>query len=79
METLGVYAPYIYIYIYIYIVTCSLQIVIDLLLFKFGFLLFLFFIVLNERDKSGHPCLFLYFRGKSLIFSPLSKMLAVGL
>ena len=75
--------PYIYIcvcvctYIYIYI-SCPLQIVIDILLFQFGFCLFLFFIMLNERDKSEHPCLFPYFRGKVFSFSPLSKMLVVG-
>ena len=35
--------------------------------------------MLNRSGKSGHPCLVRDLRGKTLSFSPLSIMLAIGL
>ena len=35
--------------------------------------------MLNTSDKSGHPCLFLEFSGKTFSFSLLSIMLVVSL
>ena len=35
--------------------------------------------LLNNRDESGHPCLFLDLRGNAFSFSPLRMMFAVGL
>ena len=35
--------------------------------------------MLNSSGESGHPCLVPDFRGNAFSFSPLRKMLAVGL
>ena len=56
--------------------------------FPIWILLFIFLLIavdrtsktmLNNSDKSGHPCLVPDLRGNAFSFSPLRTMLAVGL